>query len=102
MWRAGYVRRRPDPADRRRQVVEITDATAARDQEVFGDLIRATNDLLATYTDDQLKVMYEFLNRTRQLTATHAAAISGHDRPATASAWPARVPPRGSERAAHL
>ena len=49
--RAGYVRRRPDPADRRRQVVEITDATAARDQEVFGDLIRGTNDLLATYTD---------------------------------------------------
>src|SRR5215813_4123008 len=52
--RAGYVRRRPDPADRRRQVVEITDATAARDQEVFGDLIRTTSELLATYTDDQL------------------------------------------------
>jgi DNA-binding MarR family transcriptional regulator len=93
--RAGYVRRRPDPADRRRQVVEITDATAARDQEVFGDLIRATNDLLATYTDDQLQVIYDFLNRTRQLTAAHAAAIGGHDRPAGASARtrPARRPP---------
>jgi DNA-binding MarR family transcriptional regulator len=80
--RAGYVRRRPDPADRRRQVVETTDATAARDQEVFGDLIRATSDQLATYTDDQLQVIHDFLNRTRQLTAAHAAAISGHDRPA--------------------
>jgi len=80
--RAGYARRRPDPADRRRQVVEITDATAARDQEVFGDLIRATGDLLATYTDDQLQVIHDFLNRARQLTAAHAAAISGHDRPA--------------------
>ena len=29
--RAGYVRRRPDPADRRRQVVEIIDVTAVRD-----------------------------------------------------------------------
>lgn len=83
--RAGYVRRRPDPADRRRQVVEITEVTAARDQEVFGDLIRRTGDLLATYTDDQLLVIREFLDRTSQLTAAHAAAISGHDRPATAA-----------------
>src|SRR5262245_62549341 len=42
--RAGYVRRRPDPNDRR-QVVQATEATAARDQEVFGDLIRGTSDL---------------------------------------------------------
>src|SRR5499427_10143700 len=33
--RAGYVRRRPDSGDRRRQVVQATEATAARDQEVF-------------------------------------------------------------------
>src|SRR6516225_10610640 len=32
---AGYIRRRPDPRDRRRQVVQTTSATAARDQEVF-------------------------------------------------------------------
>src|SRR5499433_4168280 len=54
--RAGYVRRRPDPGDRRRQVVQATEATAARDQEVFGGLIRGTGDLLASYTDDQLRV----------------------------------------------
>src|SRR6516165_7292645 len=52
--RAGYIRRRPDPRDRRRQTVEITEATASRDQEVFGDLIRGTSDLLAAYTDEQL------------------------------------------------
>src|SRR5215470_2847981 len=33
--RAGYIRRQPDPADRRRQVVQITETTVARDQEVF-------------------------------------------------------------------
>src|SRR6516162_1274770 len=40
--RAGYVRRRADAADRRRLVVEATAATAARDREVFGNLIRQT------------------------------------------------------------
>src|SRR5215470_12526923 len=51
--RAGYIRRRPSPGDRRRLEVEVTEATAARDAEVFGGLIRQTSELLATYSDDQ-------------------------------------------------
>ena len=76
--RAGYIRRQPDPADRRRQVVQITEATAARDREVFGDLIRQTSDMLATYTDDQLAVIRDFLDRTRQLTAAYADTLGSH------------------------
>ena len=76
--KAGYVRRRPDPGDRRRQLVETTEATAARDEEVFGDLIRGTRDLLAGYTDDQLLVIRDFLDRARQLTAAHADALGSH------------------------
>jgi len=76
--KAGYIRRRPDPGDRRRQLVETTEATAARDEEVFGDLIRGTRDLLAGYTDDQLLVIRDFLDRVRQLTAAHADALSSH------------------------
>ena len=84
--RAGYVRRRPDTSDRRRLVVEATAATTARDQEVFGDLIRQTGELLATYTDDQLQVIDDFLTRARQLTAGHADTLSRrHD---TASRQP--------------
>ena len=75
--RAGYIRRRPDPSDRRRQVVQATEATSARDQEVFGDLIRRTSKLLATYTDDQLQVIHDFLDRTRQLTADYADSLGG-------------------------
>jgi len=74
--RAGYIRRRPDPADRRRQVVEATETTRARDQEVFGDLMRQTSDLLSTYTDEQLLVIRDFLTRTRQLTADYAEGLS--------------------------
>ena len=84
---AGYIRRRPAPADRRRLLVEATAATAARDAEVFGPLIRHTTDLLATYTSDQLQVIDDFLTRTRQLTAVYADTLTsaagpgapGHD-----------------------
>ena len=81
--RAGYIRRRPDPGDRRRQVVQATEATAARDQEVFGGLIRSTGDLLAAYTDGQLRVIQDFLDRTRELTAAYTDALGSG--PTTAS-----------------
>ena len=87
--RAGYIRRQPDPADRRRQVVQITEATTARDREVFGGLIRQTGDLLATYTDEQLAVIRDFLDRARQLTAAYADTLG---RPAGTS---------GAREAAH-
>jgi DNA-binding MarR family transcriptional regulator len=74
--RAGYIRRRPDPADRRRQVVEATEATRARDQVVFGGLMRQTSDLLSTYTDEQLLVIRDFLIRIRQLSADYAEGLS--------------------------
>jgi DNA-binding MarR family transcriptional regulator len=74
--RAGYVRRRPAVGDRRRLVVEVTEATEARDAEVFGGLIRQTSDLLAAYTDDQLRVIDDFLTGVRQLTAAYADALS--------------------------
>jgi len=79
--RAGYIRRRPASGDRRRLLVETTQATAARDAEVFGGLIRQTSDLLAAYTDDQLLVIDDFLTRTRQLTAAYADALGSAAQP---------------------
>ena len=74
---AGYIRRNPDPTDRRRLVVQTTEAAHARGQEVFGDLVQAATDLLAAYTDDQLAVIDDFLTRARQLTAAYAGTLSG-------------------------
>jgi DNA-binding MarR family transcriptional regulator len=84
--KAGYIRRRPDPGDRRRQVVETTQATAARDEEVFGDLIRGTHDLLADYADDELLVIRGFLDRVRQVTAAHADALGSYTGPGPGNA----------------
>ena len=68
--------------------METTEATTARDEEVFGDLIRGTRDLLADYTEDQLLVIRDFLDRVRQLTAAHADALGSHpgSRPGAARA----------------
>lgn len=74
--RAGYARRQPDPADRRRQIVAVTEVTAARDQEVFGRLIQQTAELLSAYTDEQLQLIGGFLDRTRQLTASYADGLA--------------------------
>lgn len=58
--------------------METTGTTTARDEEVFGDLIRSTQNLLADYTDEELLVINGFLDRVRQLTAAHADALGGH------------------------
>ena len=77
-------------ADRRRLVVEATAATAARDREVFGNLIRQTGELLATYTDDQLAVIDDFLTRARQLTAAYADTLSSRHGSAATKPPPTR------------
>src|SRR5215467_14424190 len=46
--RAGYARRRPDPSDRRRLIVEATVLVAQREAEVFGRLIQRTEALAAS------------------------------------------------------
>jgi len=86
---AGYISGQPHPGDRRRQVVQTTEATTARDREVFGGLMAKTSDLLATYTDDQLLVIRGFLQQLGELTAAYADALSEHEH--AGPAGPARV-----------
>jgi len=93
---AGYVRRRNDPRDRRRQVVETTEATVARGREVFQGLIEATTQFLSTYTDEQLLLINDFLTRMGRLTTAYAETLSrrGPDLPGRPSmpSMPSRNP----------
>lgn len=62
--RAGYARRRPDPRDRRKLLVEPTDLLAAREREIFGELLRSTRELIASYSDAELGIVRDFLERS--------------------------------------
>jgi DNA-binding MarR family transcriptional regulator len=74
---AGYVRRRPDGSDRRRVIVEPTALTRQRDGEVFGALAGASEELAATYSDKKLRVISDFLRRSRTAIAAQTNALPG-------------------------
>jgi DNA-binding MarR family transcriptional regulator len=73
--RAGYVRRRPDPTDRRRLIVEVTDRTTQRDTEIFGALVRRTRSFVETYSDTELAAIRGFLDQVSEITAQHTANV---------------------------
>jgi len=73
--RVGYVRRQPDPDDRRRLVLKATKLVADREAAIFGDLVRDTRALIATYSDLELESIGDFLRRTREMTAAHGQRL---------------------------
>jgi DNA-binding MarR family transcriptional regulator len=72
--RAGYARRRPDPNDRRRVIVEATERLRAREAEIFGELLRSTEGLVASYSDAELATIHDFLERFRAVAAGRGKA----------------------------
>jgi DNA-binding MarR family transcriptional regulator len=73
---AGYVRREPDPADRRRLVLRPTSAVAVREAEVFAGLILETQAVIAAYGLAELATIGDFLERTRDAIARDADRLA--------------------------
>lgn len=61
--RKGYIRRSQHPDDRRRVLVEATEAIAPLEAHVFGPVGKAMAALLGTYDDDELRVIGDYLER---------------------------------------
>lgn len=68
---AGYARRKLDPIDRRRVLVEPTEQMGERQSQVFGSLIAAQLKLIANYDDAELAVIQGFLEGTQVLISSH-------------------------------
>ncbi|HEY3682628.1 MAG TPA: MarR family transcriptional regulator [Streptosporangiaceae bacterium] len=73
--RRGYVTRTPDPADRRKVVIEATDEARRKAWAVYGPLAEEGEKILARYTAAELAVITDFLNRSRELQEGHAARV---------------------------
>ncbi|HWE47470.1 MAG TPA: MarR family transcriptional regulator [Caulobacteraceae bacterium] len=67
--RAGYARREPDPADRRKVLVKATPAVATEIAPLYRPMAEASAAAMARYDDDALALLLDFL------TTTYKAAV---------------------------
>jgi DNA-binding MarR family transcriptional regulator len=73
--KAGWVRRRPDPDDRRRVLVELTDKAVQMTIDIYGPLKDRGEEILSGYTVEQLELMLDALRASRQVTIQHTDEI---------------------------
>ena len=72
---AGFVRRVPDPADRRRVIVEAIPEKVAAVQATLNRVGSASADEIGRYTDAQLALITDFLTRMEQITRDEATTL---------------------------
>lgn len=71
--RAGYVRRVPDPSDRRRVLVEPTQHAFETANELMVEPMRKLYSPMAgRYSDEQLQLIIEFTREGREIQERHA------------------------------
>lgn len=71
--RAGYAQRVRDPEDRRRVLVELTPkARRAADELMREPLAAAAGNLAARFSDDELRLVVEFMRAGREMQERHA------------------------------
>jgi MarR family transcriptional regulator, organic hydroperoxide resistance regulator len=63
--RAGYVKRAPDPKDRRKVIVSFLPDKHGPTKTSYGALARAVQDLLNSYTEEELRLL---IRHTEALT----------------------------------
>ena len=78
---AGYVRRIPDPADRRRVIVEVVPERIASIQSTLDRVSSASAKEIGRYTDAQLSLIADFLTKMEQVTREEAAALRDSSEP---------------------
>ena len=73
--KGGWVRRRADPADRRRVVVELTDKAVQMTWDIYGPLKDRGEVKLKGYTVAELEFLLDVLQRSREVTIEHTEEL---------------------------
>ncbi|QVI21037.1 MarR family transcriptional regulator [Nocardia tengchongensis] len=73
----GHVTREPEPGDRRKVLVRITPATMAQAWRIYGPIAEEGASEMAGYHEAELRIILDFLVRSRELQQRHRARISG-------------------------
>lgn len=77
--RAGYARRLPDPADRRRVLVDVTSKAGRDVGSIYKPLVEETNRRLARYSPEELALIRDFIRQGREITEEHARRLAGRE-----------------------
>lgn len=72
----GFVRRRRDPEDRRRQVVEMLGQRAPEVERLFAGLVADLERVCADYSADELEVILDWTRRITQVQRDAAARLA--------------------------
>lgn len=72
---SGYVRRVPDPADRRRVIVEVVPEKVAAIQSTLNRVGTASAEEIGRYSDAQLALIADFLSKMEQITRDEATSL---------------------------
>ena len=76
LQKAGFVRRRPDPVDRRRVIVEaVPEAFAAQVDTLFTDYRTAIGELLTGLTEEQQELLLEITDRGNEIFHTETQRL---------------------------
>jgi DNA-binding MarR family transcriptional regulator len=72
--KAGYAKRVPDPSDRRRVLVELTDKAREAGYELMAAPMMAAGErLMERYSERDLQLMIDFMERAAQIRENHIA-----------------------------
>jgi DNA-binding MarR family transcriptional regulator len=72
--KAGYAKRVPDPSDRRRVLVELTEKARAAGYELMAEpMMTAGKLLMERYSERDLELMIDFMERGAEIRENHIA-----------------------------
>ena len=96
---AGYVRRVPDPTDRRRVIVEVVPEKVSAVEATMARVGAASAPEIGQYTEAELAVINDFLTRMAAITRDEATALRDSRGPTGDGASEHAAPIGGLERA---